>query len=133
MAVNDNEDSFNIDVTGSKTGKNYVGQFKAIKFLSFNNELQIDALRRQLLGNAVGTPTERAANEAELLANVGIRVTDGPSWFNDTNGLLNCFDDEPLSSVYSQCVAVTNKAMDAVKKKAEDAKKSLAAPQEETV
>lgn len=134
MAVNNNEDSFNVDVTGSKTGTNYKGPFKAKIWLSFQDELNIDAIRRQLLGNALPGAPERVANEAELLANIAVRVTDGPSWFTDTNGLLHStFDDEPLQEVYKQCVAVTAKAMDAVKKKAEDAKKNLAVQPEETV
>lgn len=129
--VENNQESFTVNVTGSKTGRNYSGQLSAKQFLSFNDELQIDNLRRKLLGDAPGVPTERAANEAELLANVGVRVTDAPSWFVDTNGLVTALDDEPLSEVYKQCVAVTQKAMDAVKKKAEDAKTNLA--KEETV
>jgi hypothetical protein len=123
--MNTNEETFTINVDGSKTATNYSGKFTAIKFLSFADELAIDALRRSLLSNAVGIPTERIANAAELLANVGIRVTEGPSWFMDADRGVTLKDDEPLAELYSKCLEVSKKALDAVKTKAEEAKKNL--------
>ena len=125
--IDSNEDSFTIDVNGSKTGKNYAGTFNCKLFLSFNDELTRDNLRRFLLGPSAGEPTVRVANMADLLSEVGVRVTDGPSWFLDSGRGQNLFDDEPLAEIYKKCIEASEKPLKEMQKKAEEAKKNLAA------
>jgi hypothetical protein len=127
--VDSNEDSFTINVTGTKTGTNYAGKFTAKIYLSFADELARDNLRRFLLGPSPGVPTERIANMADLLSEVAVRVNEGPSWFIDSDR-GQTLKDEPLQAIYKECIAVSQKPIEEMKAKAAEAKKNLAAQDE---
>jgi hypothetical protein len=131
--ANSNEETFTINVTGLKTGENYAGKFRVYRWLSFGQELQRDNLRRQLLGPAAGTPSDGVVNVADILSDLGVRIIEGPSWWMESQGGTTILDAEVVSELWKQVMAVPNKAMEELKKKAESAKTNVAAQNADVV
>jgi len=126
MANNSNEETFTINVTGAKTGTNYAGTFTVKRWLSFGEELSRDNLRRSLLGPATGAVPSGVVNVAEILADLGIRIVKGPSWWQESQGGTTILDSEVVSELWDKTMDVPTKAMEELKKKAEVAKASVA-------
>ena len=122
----ENEESFTVNINGSKTGTNYAGKFRARVWLSFGEELARDNLRRSLLGPATGTPAPGVVNVADVLSDLGIRIIEGPSWWQESNGGANILDSEVISELWDKCMDIPTKAMEALKEKAAAAKTNLA-------
>ena len=133
MANNSNTDTFTINVTGTKTGQNYAGKFTVKVWLSFGDELNRDGLRRSLLGPAAGTPADGVVNVAEVLSDLGIRIVEGPSWWQESQGGTTILDAEVISELWKQTMAVPTKAMEALKKTAETSKVNVAAQETDAV
>ena len=133
MANNSNTDTFTINVTGTKTGQNYAGKFTVKVWLSFGDELNRDGLRRSLLGPAAGTPADGVVNVAEVLSDLGIRIVEGPSWWQESQGGTTILDAEVISELWKQTMAVPTKAMEALKKTAETSKVNVATQETDAV
>jgi hypothetical protein len=119
---------FIIDEIGELTGTIYKGKFSAKRFLSHNDHLTQDRLKRELLGGV--NPEHagpRAVSIAEVVSQCMVRLDpkELPSWWKDSANGLNLVDEKPLATVYEKVMEIETKSLEEVQKKAEDAKKQL--------
>jgi len=127
---NPNHESFTIDVTGEQTGDRKVGKFTVKKRLSFRDQLTRDNLRRSLLGPAVGQPLPRALSAANIFSELGVRIVEAPSWWNDNDNGMDLEDDKVVAAVYDKTMEVEEKALKALSKEAEKAVEDVKAAAE---
>lgn len=121
------EHTFAINTIGEDTGDVYVGKFTCRTRLTHGERLTQDAIRRQLLGaQPAGVVIgERAANTAEILSALQTRITDAPSWWNNSNGGVDLCDDNLIIELYTTIMKAEVDAKNELKKTAEEAKSEL--------
>lgn len=119
------EGSFSINEIGDRSGQQMIGDFAAKKELSTRDTLRKDQIRRQLLGNEPGQPSEEAETLAIMVSEVTVRLTNCPSWFKETNYGLDLSDTNVLFAVFNGCLQVQKAADEERKKAAEKAKDQL--------
>lgn len=68
------------------------GKFKVKTNLSYRDLLNMDAMRRQLLGSQGGDPSDVASLISSGLAKIRTHVVESPSWWRDADNGLE-FDD----------------------------------------
>lgn len=127
---NPNHESFTIDVTGETTGDRKVGKFTAKKRLSFRDQLARDNLRRELLGPAVGQPLPRAMSAANIFSELGVRLVEAPSWWNDNDNGMGLEDDKVVATIFDKVMEIEEKALKALSKEAEKAVEDVKAAAE---
>ncbi len=120
-----NQESFVINVIGETTGETWTGKFSAKKRLSFNDQMRLDNFRRQMLGEAPGEPTQRAASMALIFSNLLVRLAEAPSWWVDADEGRNLEDENLVVQVYEKALKVETDARDALAKKASGATDDL--------
>lgn len=116
---------FTINITGETTGEQYKGQFKAKIRLSHRDELRRDELRRKLLGATPAEASQRAQNQASLLSDLEVRLTDSPKWWGTVGGGLDLEDDNVLIGVWEECQRIERESLENIRKEAEAAKGEL--------
>lgn len=116
---------FTINITGESTGEVFKGTFKAKVRLSHRDELRRDELRRKLLGPTPDAASKRAQNQAELIADLSVRLTETPKWWSTVDGGLDLEDDNVLIGIWEECTRLEKEAIERVLKEAEDAKIKL--------
>lgn len=122
----DNKATFTISVDGERTGEKYKGEFACKILLSHSDQLARDARRRQLLGgSSPDAAFPRPASQADMFAELHVRVLQAPKWWDGSNGGLDLFDDAVLLEVHKQCLAAEAKHLTDLKKQAEDARTEL--------
>jgi hypothetical protein len=121
------ESSVSINATGELTGESFIGKFTFRTRLSHKDRLQIDTIRRQLLGAQPegAQPSPRAESSAQIFANLQVRVVDAPSWWVNSNGGMDLSDDDVVSSVFDSAIKVEQDEIDLIKKAGEEALESL--------
>lgn len=118
-----------VNATGEITGEQYTGKFTFKTRLSHKERMQIDTLRRQILGPQPegAVPSPRALSAAQIFANLAVRTLDAPSfWKNSDNG-MDLADDDLVSAVYDAAIKAEEDEIQKVRKAGEDAKKDLQA------
>lgn len=122
MSINLKESvSFDIKVTGDRTGEIWFGTFGALKRLSHRQELLRDKLRRELLGDLADSATLRAKEQADMIAELQVSLTTVPAWWSSAGNGLDLYDDNILSEVYMKVIEIKVKAIEEVQKKGSDA------------
>lgn len=116
-----NESKFEINVIGSKTGKQWVGAFTCKILLGQLDECNVDRRYREILGLNSHEAGANAQKRALVLAEVFARVTDAPSWWAEKGQGCFLLDDEPLTAVYNACMKA---AADFEKEKADKAERA---------
>src|ERR1700743_326806 len=104
MSIN-NEDTVEINVVGSTTGKVYDGKFKIKIWLSLEDELIRENKFRELIGPSNNNPSERALDLAGGLSELFVRVLEGPAWWFDPNAKL---DTEPAQDLLKKTMEKVN-------------------------
>lgn len=127
IAPQKHEAQFTIDVRGETTGESYTGLFRVLTRLTQRQRLQIDQIRRQLLGAQPNgaQPLPEAASGAEIIANLRVRVIDAPQWWVNSDGGLELTDDTVPGEIYFQAVKAEVDARKALQAAAQDATKEL--------
>lgn len=117
---------FTIKVTGEATGEEYAGAFKAKQLLTHEEQLRIDAIKRELLGKVnPERATERALDQAICLANTAVRLTSFPDWWKQQSFGQGLYDDAPLKEVYEQALKVEDDFRKEIAEKAKTARGDL--------
>jgi hypothetical protein len=94
--------SFDIHVRGNVTGKTWDGTFRAKPLLTFRDQLNVDKLRRDLVGpNSDGAAPE-AFSTAVILAELAFRLTETPEWWKESKGGLDLCDPNVVEEVYKR-------------------------------
>jgi len=118
--------SFNIKVIGSTTGQEYMGTFKVKPVLSQAEQLQRDAIMRDLLGGRVQDSSPRAVSQALLLAEIQIRSLSVPEFWKESKNGLSLYDEEVMAAVYDKIQTTEQEWKADIKKKADEARAELA-------
>jgi len=120
---------FTIDVKGDSTGKQFKGVFKAKERLSMGDRLDIDTVRRNLVGSAKTDEVGPAANAlAQVLSQLSVRLTDVPSWWSTARNGLDLEDENVIVEVYQAALKIESDAMAALVEAAEKDTKELKKP-----
>lgn len=126
MPIVADDEEFTFTSTGEKTKHKYTGKFRAKKSLSMIDHITSDRRFRDLLGGA--NPSHAgtlAANLAGLSAELSVRITKGPSWWNDSECGLTLRDANVLGELYDAAEAIEKKALAEEIKEAEGDKEAL--------
>ena len=122
-----------VKVTGETTGEEFSGTFKVKPILTHAEQMEVDRLRRDILGPRPSEATPRAFSQATLFAEIQMRVLSGegnsPSWWRDNANGMNLYDDNVVKTVYSQVTKVEDDFRKQLAEQAEAAKKDIAAVQ----
>ena len=125
MAIN--SEQFSVNVKGEVSGEQYAGVFKTKLRLSHRDQLRMDQVRRELLGDHADSASPRAQNQADVFSVLAIHlVGDVPKWWEGSNGGLDLEDDNVIAAVYEGVMKAKADAIKAIKGEAEEAKKELA-------
>jgi hypothetical protein len=116
---------FTVNVTGDVTGENFAGKFKMRTTLPHKMQLEMDELRRSLLGSNPGAASPRAINQAEVFAQINTYRLAAPSWWDDFNGGLDLEDNNVVQEVYQGLIDGIAKRLEDAKKKVDALKKDI--------
>lgn len=97
------EDVFDFDFT-SELGKRYEGRFTVLCLLDIGQKHRMELEKTRLLGN-YQNPTDALAGLAIILANLRIKIVDGPEWWKQSNGGYSIRDEDALVALYDKVVA----------------------------
>jgi hypothetical protein len=89
-------------------------------------QLMLDQKRRELLGANPDAASARARNQAEIFAQLFVRLSDAPKWWSESGYGMDLVDDNIMVEVFGGAMKVEEEAMAAIKKKAEEAPKRVA-------
>lgn len=116
---------FSVSVVGDVSGETYRGDFRAVKFLTHRQQLMLDQRRRDILGNNPDSASPRAQNQASILANVFVRVSESPSWWKESSSGLDLIDDNVLIEVFNNVMRIEEEAVAAIRSRAEKAQEVI--------
>lgn len=119
--------SFSVDVKGAVTNKQYRGLFSVRVKTTHRDTIRQDEIRRSVLGESPQHASIEAQQLAHAYAYLATRIVDAPPWWKETDGGLNCEDDEVLIEVNNACVAAITKERTPLVKEAEKAREELTA------
>lgn len=103
MNLPKNEKTFYFQEQGETTYKNYEGQFNVKCALSMADKhaLEIEQTRLTL---DLQNPSPDLLAISRVVANLKIRVIDGPSWFKDVISNLDILDANIIFDIYGKCL-----------------------------
>lgn len=119
MELPKNEATFDVDVVGETTLKDYKGQFTVRCILTMGQKHAMELEKSRLLGS-YANPTEELLGLAIIFANLRAKITDGPEWWKQSAGGTTIKDENALVDLYNKVL----KAEDEWRQKV----KELAAP-----
>jgi len=119
MSLPKNESSFDFLHVGELTGNKYDGQFTVKCVLSLGDKRLLEIEKSRLTADLMN-PTGNLSALGSVVANLRVRVTDAPDWFNQKIMNLDILDEEVLFELYSKCLEKSEEWRDKVKEKAEE-------------
>ena len=117
---------FNVKIIGETTSQEYVGTFKVKPVLTQMEQIQRDAVMRDILGGKASEASPRAVSQALLLAEIQCRSIEVPSFWKEAKNGTALFDENVLGTVYDRIQQVELEWRADMKKKADEARKALA-------
>ena len=116
MDLPKNQKSFQLDHTGETTGKRYEGTFNVKCALNMAEKRKLE-IERSTLSADLTNPTGNLSAIAVVVANLRVRVVDGPDWFKQAIMSLDLLDEDVLFEIYSKCLDKSEEWISEVKKK----------------
>lgn len=101
------------------------GKFKVKLRLSHKDRLQMDEIRRNLLGIKSSEASPEANGLASALAKIQVHLIDAPSWWKDGGNGLEFEDDEVVLEVLEGLTKVEGEYLAEIKKSAGEAREEL--------
>lgn len=95
--------SLTLDSAGEVTKTKYIGTFRIKAVLTHGDRLQLERFYASLLPKNTETVSEEMKVRAATIAELSVRVIDGPGWWTDSNNGLLLLDAEPLYDLLMQC------------------------------
>ncbi len=123
MAISDAP--FSISLVGDETGEKWVGDFRAKERLTHRDTLIKDARKRELLGPNAGSPDPRAYSVAVIVAELTVRLTKMPKWFEESELGLDLADENVLADIWDKAMKVQTDAQALRAKKSDEDRKAL--------
>jgi hypothetical protein len=98
---------FTIDEIGDTSAERFQGKFSLKLPITHREQLRRDELRRAYLGQFTqSAASPRASNQAELFAEINVRITDVakgcPSWWKDNEMGLELMDDNIILAINNE-------------------------------
>jgi hypothetical protein len=115
MAVDDV--SFNISVTGETSGEKWFGEFRALRRLSFRQQMMRDRARREYLGELAQYASARVLEQAIVFADLAVSLTKVPEWWKAAGNGQDLCDDNLLEAVWMEVQRIQGNVKDEDKKK----------------
>lgn len=119
MSLPKNESSFDFDHIGELTGKKYEGQFTVKCILDLADKRMLEIEKSRLTAD-LQNPTGNLSALGSVIANLRVRVMDGPEWFNQSIVTLKILDEEVIFELYRKCLDKSEEWRKKVKEKAEE-------------
>lgn len=123
--MSNNTATFTVTEIGEISGEKWHGSFTTKLRLSHSEQFRRDEIRRRILGPDSEHASARAANAAAVFSEIIINLTDAPSWWKNSNDGMDLEDDNIVSAIYDAIVLEKKKAVEAMKKKGEEAATEL--------
>lgn len=101
------------------------GKFKIKLRLSHRDRLQMDEIRRNLLGTKSSEASQEAYGLASALAKIQVHLLDAPSWWKENSNGLDFEDDEVVLAVLEGLTKVENEYRAKIQKEADEARGDL--------
>lgn len=126
----DNTEAFSVHLIGDVTGETWTGGFTTKIWLSHRELLRIDQIRRQLLGETPSSPSVRAADTADMLSELQVRLVEAPAFWKDAGNGLDLVDDNLLQEVWAKVQQAVARRVEARTKQARAVQERLRAEAE---
>ena len=118
MSLPKNEANFDFDHLGELTGKRYEGQFTVKCVLDLADKRALEIEKSRLTADLLN-PTGNLSALGSVIANLRVRVLDGPDWFLQTiSTLKGLLDEEVIFELYGKCLEKSDEWRESIKKKA---------------
>lgn len=114
MDLPKNEAIFDFKFTGGLTGKDYDGQFTVVCVLNMLKKHQLEIEKTRLMAD-FQNPTPGLSGLAIVLANLRVRIVDGPEWWKQSMGGFNIQDEDMLLALYDKVMEAEDKWKESVK------------------
>jgi hypothetical protein len=101
MELPKNEATFDVDVLGDTTFKQYQGQFSCRCVLNLGQKHAMELEKSRLLGS-YSNPTEELEGLAIIFATLRAKLTDGPEWWKQSLGGATIGDENILIELYNK-------------------------------
>jgi hypothetical protein len=115
MNLPKNEKSFNFSKEGEITGFKYEGQFTVKCALSLGDKRLVE-IEKSRLSVDLMNPTNNLDAISRVIANLRVRVINGPEWFNQQVNTLSILDENVVFEVYSECLKASDEWIKDLKK-----------------
>lgn len=119
MSLPKNESGFDFTHVGELTGKKYEGQFLVKCVLSLADKRFLEIEKSRLTADLMN-PTGNLSAIGAVVANLRVRVIDGPDWYNQIIMSLDILDEELVFELYGECLKKSDEWRNAVKAKVEE-------------
>lgn len=108
--------------------KKYEGTFTILAHLNIGQKHALALEKTKLLGS-YANPTDDLAGYAIVLANLRIKIVDGPEWWKQSQGGMLIEDEGALVALYSEIQKAEAEWLEELKKKAQPAPQEQAQAQ----
>lgn len=125
MDLPENLKSFEFDHVGNDTGYEFKGTFKVVCILNMGQKRQLE-VEKTMLQADLSNPTDGLSGISFILANLRVRIQDGPEWWKQSAGGSLIIDEDALVALYDKVMEAETEWREKVKKKGEESKKSEA-------
>jgi len=114
MELPSNESTFDVDVTGDTTQKEYKGQFTCRCVLTMGQKHALELEKSRLLGSYTN-PTDDLIGIAVIFSNLRQKLIDGPEWWKQSSGGTSINDENVLLEIYNKIQKAENEWRQKVK------------------
>jgi hypothetical protein len=101
MELPKNEATFDVDMLGDTTFKQYQGQFTCRCILNIGQKHSMELEKSRLLGSYVN-PTEDLQGLAIIFANLRAKIIEAPEWWKQSAGGTTINDENILVELFKQ-------------------------------
>jgi hypothetical protein len=101
MDLPKNEITFDVDLQGDTTFKQYQGQFTCRCVLTMGQKHAMELEKSRLLGS-YSNPTEELIGIAIIFANLRAKIVDAPEWWKQSGGGAAINDENILVELFNK-------------------------------
>lgn len=124
MNFNETE-QFSLDSTGELSAQKYYGTFDCLKRLTHAKQIARDRIVREILGPNPQDASNRARNQAEIVAQMQVCLVSAPDWLKNARYGLDLIDDNVIAEISDRIDEIQIKAIKEIREKGEKAKEVL--------
>lgn len=110
-----NEKTFMFSKVGEVTGMKYEGQFTVKCALSLADKRLIEIEKSRITADLMN-PTGNLDAIGRVIANLRVRVINGPEWYNQQVNTMTILDEEIVFDIFSEALKASDDWMKELKK-----------------